>query len=485
MKASFLSLTLTALFGAGLAFGAANLTQDTPKQDAPATKAPEKTADKAPAEQDSEGKVGELPDKVRNTPKRLGGDRLNGTKVKPKAKPVTLPPAPQPVGPPVAGLGDHGEDHTGHDHGSTPAVTNDQAPPGRGGITFAPNSQTHDFGDLIQGDTRSTVFKAKSNGPEPLVISSVNKSCGCTLADIRIIGPDGVRQPYMLNQPIQSGTEIEILADIDTTGKSHQFRSDITLMTNDPRKGIVFSLMAKVKEALTANPRTLNMAQMKSTETRKGQVVIQSDAYGAFGLKLDPNIPLKNCKVELVPVEPNEKGQSERWVVQVELGPNMAEGQFYQSLRLISDMQKPQTMPDGTPMTHDLIVFVTASVMGPVSVNPPHLSYGILRPDQPAVRKATIMLTDDAWEMPANPKLVFKGYGEEFGYADNFKASIAHVEGTRTWELTLDCLGMEQVGSGAFRGLIEVHLGHPAKPVLEVGFSGAVRAGVVKTPGSL
>ena len=167
------------------------------------------------------------------------------------------------------------------------------------------NPKSESFGALVQGESRDTVFTAKSAGDEPLVISSVTKSCGCTRADIMLVQQDGSRKPYVLNTPIPVGQEFEIHAEIDTTGKQNLFRTDITLMTNDPRKGVVFSLEVDVKAPLLANPRSLNLAQLKATETKQGQVLITTELDQPFGLRIDENIPLKNCEVELVPTAPN------------------------------------------------------------------------------------------------------------------------------------------------------------------------------------
>jgi len=502
-----LPLSLTALLLAGTAAAALSFDQDseTPVQEeAPAErqdakqdeKAPEDAPEEAPAEEAAEEEAEPervdrvRPPVVRVAPKRIGGDLLDGIRVTPKpATPVTQPVAQPVVGPPVAGpvqdAGQQTDPHAGHDHGSTGGVANaDQAPPGRGGVSFEPGSQLKRFGDLVQGESRDTVFTAKSSGDEPLVISSVTKSCGCTRADILLVEEDGARTPYVLNSPIPVGQEFEIHAEIDTTGKQNRFRTDITLMTNDPRKGIVFSLEVDVKAPLVANPRSLNLAQLKATETKQGQVLITTELDRPFALRIDENIPLKNCEVELVPSAPDAEGKSTRWVVKVKVGPNLDEGTYYQSLRLLSDIPNAgKELTDGTPMPHELIVFVTAQVQGPVTVSPAHMSFGILRPDQPAERKATIRITDGDWELTEAPKVEFKGYGADFPYADDFSATLVPIEGTKDWELTVQLAGLEMDGSGAFRGLAVVHLGHPAKDKLEIGFSGAVRTGVTRTPG--
>jgi hypothetical protein len=45
------------------------------------------------------------------------------------------------------------------------------------------DSQTHNFGKLIQGEKVSFAYKFKNTGKAALVIASVVPSCGCTVAD--------------------------------------------------------------------------------------------------------------------------------------------------------------------------------------------------------------------------------------------------------------------------------------------------------------
>jgi len=39
----------------------------------------------------------------------------------------------------------------------------------------------HDFGDMIQGEEKTTVFEFKNTGEAPLQIVSINAKCGCTV----------------------------------------------------------------------------------------------------------------------------------------------------------------------------------------------------------------------------------------------------------------------------------------------------------------
>lgn len=403
------------------------------------------------------------------TPKRLGGKRLAGIKVKPRSAPKPAPvtgPRPAPV------INANGAP-------SRPAIT---APAGMGAISFEAGSQTVDFGKMIQGETRETIFHMESTGADPLVIASVGKSCGCTKAEVVLIDEVGAEQRYQVGTPIPTGTKFAIKAAIDTTGKSHAFKSDITLTTNDPRRGVVFSLLAEVEIPVTLSPRALNLGMMKATESKSGQTVVTSSAFGPFVLTLDPNIPLNKSIVDLIPTNPDANGKSDHWTVKVTAGPNLPEGSYHQSLRLVTDLAMPnKTMPDGSPQFYDAILFTTATVQGPVTLSTPHVSFGLVRPGEALTRKTVIHITDTDFVLSEAPAFTLKGYGSELANPELYEVSITAVEGTKDWEVNITMLGMEVLeGNGSFRGIVQVNLGHPAKELLDIGFAGVVRKGATK-----
>jgi hypothetical protein len=61
------------------------------------------------------------------------------------------------------------------------AQTNAEAPQKGPVITFAVGS--HDFGDIKQGDKVEHVFKFENTGTEPLILSNVSTTCGCTASN--------------------------------------------------------------------------------------------------------------------------------------------------------------------------------------------------------------------------------------------------------------------------------------------------------------
>ena len=48
---------------------------------------------------------------------------------------------------------------------------------------FKFNEEKHDFGKIPQGTPVTTVFEFTNIGKEPLILSNVQPTCGCTIAD--------------------------------------------------------------------------------------------------------------------------------------------------------------------------------------------------------------------------------------------------------------------------------------------------------------
>ena len=84
-------------------------------------------------------------------------------------------------------------------------------------ISFAENK--HDFGSIKEGDIVKHTFKFKNTGNQPLVVSEVRVTCGCTT-------PDWTKTPVA---PGQSGF---ITAQFNSTGKPGQNHKVITVVSN-------------------------------------------------------------------------------------------------------------------------------------------------------------------------------------------------------------------------------------------------------------
>lgn len=84
-------------------------------------------------------------------------------------------------------------------------------------ITF--EKDEHDFGKIIQGEQVSCIFKFENTGDAPLLISKVNKTCGCTITKFS-------------SDPIDPGKKGQIEVIFDSSGKKGNQNKYLTVMSN-------------------------------------------------------------------------------------------------------------------------------------------------------------------------------------------------------------------------------------------------------------
>ena len=78
---------------------------------------------------------------------------------------------------------------------------------------------THNFGDITQGDKVQHVFAFANTGTEPLVLSRVMTTCGCTA-------------PSWPKEPIAPGEKGEITISFNSAGKMGMQNKVITVVSN-------------------------------------------------------------------------------------------------------------------------------------------------------------------------------------------------------------------------------------------------------------
>lgn len=91
------------------------------------------------------------------------------------------------------------------------------------------DKSTHDFGDMQQGDKVEHTFKFTNTGNEPLIITNVTVTCGCTT-------PKGWPR-----DPIAVGGKGEIVVAFNSTGKFGKQDKVVSVISNssNPEAGQV------------------------------------------------------------------------------------------------------------------------------------------------------------------------------------------------------------------------------------------------------
>jgi len=88
-------------------------------------------------------------------------------------------------------------------------------------------SDNHDFGIIPEGPNAEYVFQFKNTGKEPIVISRVQPSCGCTV-------PDWSKDPIL---PGKTGF---VKASYGSQGRPGHFEKSMTVFSNAGTKMVSF-----------------------------------------------------------------------------------------------------------------------------------------------------------------------------------------------------------------------------------------------------
>lgn len=94
----------------------------------------------------------------------------------------------------------------------------------KAGATITFEKKSHDFGDIAQGDKVEHTFKFTNTGTEPLVITNVQVTCGCTT-------PKGWPR-----DPIMPGNSGEITVGFTSSGKPGRHHKPIKIVSNAVNK---------------------------------------------------------------------------------------------------------------------------------------------------------------------------------------------------------------------------------------------------------
>jgi hypothetical protein len=112
-----------------------------------------------------------------------------------------------------------------------------QQPASKSGPILTFEKKTHDFGDIFQGDKVEETFKFANTGTEPLIITNVQVTCGCTV-------PKGWPR-----DPIMPGGKAEITIAFNSAGKMGKQNKVVTVVSNASNAdGAQISFTANVLE---------------------------------------------------------------------------------------------------------------------------------------------------------------------------------------------------------------------------------------------
>lgn len=355
-------------------------------------------------------------------------------------------------------------------------------------------TETHDFGRARQGDQLTHVFKMKSGGSEPLIISQASPTCGCTLGEIKVKNPgDATAELYRFGDPIEPNADIELSATLDTGSKRNNTQVRIQIYSNDgkaPANSLV--LKASIQPFIVASPPFLQLGQIRQGTERTAKITFRTNGGEKVLLTVDDTrkVPMpEGLSFEVEPVNPDEEGKSSQWAASFKVGPTAPEGAGGYMLRMNTDIKlpTPATPPvkgKAVPIYYSCDANISYNIIGALSMQPAYISLGLVRPGQPQVRSTRLTAHEEDFDLSGVKVEVVGEGGQELLWADRFAATVKPVAGSNAVDVELRLEGLPDEADGAFRGRVKITTGHESKPELFLRFSGVCRklAGNVARP---
>lgn len=143
----------------------------------------------------------------------------------------------------------------------------------KSGAVMTPDEAKFEFGNVKQGEIVEHVFSFRNTGTEPLVISNVGVSCGCTT-------------PEYTKDPVLPGKAGKITARFNTAGKMGQQNKTLTVNSNNGGGDVYLTLSGTITEgaapmtaapASTTEAKATPMTETKATPVEKGKIKIKKD----------------------------------------------------------------------------------------------------------------------------------------------------------------------------------------------------------------
>lgn len=348
----------------------------------------------------------------------------------------------------------------------------------------------HDFGRARQGDSLVHVFRLRSAGEQPVRVREATPTCGCTVSEIQVEGGDGAFAPYTFGQPIEPGREVRVLARVATARKYGKVDVRIDMKHTAPQGPIVLQLHADLEPFLALEPGFLAFGDLPEGEQRAMTLDVRTTRGEPVLLTLANEAPLPDgLAVALAPLDPGPDGRASAWRVTVTAGPELAVGPLAHSLLLVSDVEivlSPEEAKDfpnqvgrGLAAYHQVRCAITGRVLGPVTVEPGTLLFGVVG-TRDTVAKTLDLVAQSGSLSSDGVRVELRGEGgTELAWRDHYGVAVRGIEGRPgavRIEVRLSDLPEEAVGP--LRGELLIHTDHPRAPQLLVKFFGVCRAKV-------
>jgi hypothetical protein len=302
------------------------------------------------------------------------------------------------------------------------------------------------FGEMYQQQEVSHTFTFTNAGDEPLLITDIVRTCGCTAAT----GGEELIQPGeegTIEVTFESGTFLGLVDKV------------IKVLTNDPENAEVrLHVTGKVLSAVVVSPTMIYVRDAMLGDRITREFTIESADGKPLAIR-SVSASSDALQVRYEPV-PGREGVAYRFTVEFEATPPT--GVFHQSVEVLTDHPKQPR----------IVVPVSGRIMGHVSISPAAVLFRVVDPENVGKKRVTISklgegefeITGVSADLPnleteLTPIEPGKSYELEIRLAPPIEGR--RIEGTITVQTNVP--GEEEL-SIPVRALVSPHLLPPVQP---------------------
>ncbi len=256
-----------------------------------------------------------------------------------------------------------------------------------------------DLGKVYQQHQYDLAFPFVVEGPDPVLLSELDTSCGCTEAKVRPDWDVSVEgQAWPLNKPIPAGSRGAISAVFDASRYRGDKASTITVRGDFLSRKIILGVKADVIPVFVPEPSVVQFGEVLAGSLRQEDPskTISITAMKDFKIKRWKRVPPGVLIEEVDSAETLDDGRVKR-LFKVTAGPDMPEGRMSSSVIAETDLGL------------DFEFLVNVDVLGAIKYAPAtRVAFGVVDHGKAKRRTIKIEATRGAIELP-KPSLEFLG----------------------------------------------------------------------------
>ena len=342
------------------------------------------------------------------------------------------------------------------------------------GPSLVCDSPVIDLGAVWEGALLLHEFLLASQGDEAVRVLSSTADCGCTVTRIERRLAGGRRAPYELGTPLPPGEELAVPVEVATRGKPGRTPRNVHLVLGDGSR-LTLSVQAEVRPWLVAEPSRLDPVSFPEGESGQLTFHVRQAEGRPFALTAERIGLPPWIEVVARPVAGSAAdGRAERFLVRVDFTPETPRGTRGYVVQLASDDEIPEApRVDGRAPVFRLLQEVAVEVLGPLSLEPPRLTFGVVRPHETVARSVRLVCHDEDFVL-GEPRVRIEPLTADgpFLLGPSARLRTRQVAGQNAWDIELSLSDLDPLLRGNIFARLVVETGHPRLPELQASVLG-------------